>query len=74
VPLPHVIWRSLEGRSLPCEIRISGRCPWPGCVRHTEFILPLTELSAKPTAALCNICGRELRSVSAVALNGRTSH
>jgi hypothetical protein len=71
IPLPYVIFRYLENRTLPCEIRIGARCPWPGYVRHPEFMLPLTERSTKPRAALCNICGRELRLLSATALNGR---
>ena len=67
--LPAVIYRCLENRTLPCSLKITARRPWPGCVSYAEFILPLMELSPKPTEALCNICGRELRILSVVALS-----
>jgi hypothetical protein len=72
MPLPAVIYRCLENRTLPCSLKITARCPWPGCVSYVEFNLPLLERSAKPTEALCNICGRELRIISAVALTGNS--
>jgi hypothetical protein len=65
MPLAHVLWRLRENRDGPCRVKIVARCPWPGCVTYTEFIMPLTDRHDMPQAARCVVCRRELCIISA---------
>ncbi len=67
MPLPHVIWRCLEGKALPCQLQIRGRCPRCGCQHEVWPII--TPKAPRPRAWPCVWCGHEeLRIVSAMAL------
>lgn len=67
--LHHVLWRCLEGKSLPCYIKIGARCR--DCGAAVEVVFPLTSTTPKPEILWCNLCRSiELKVLSAVALNG----
>ena len=68
--LPHVIWRCLEGKPLPCQVNVTGSCG--RCGSSVELTFPLTPLTPKPRALWCNLCvGVEMKVMSARALNGQ---
>jgi hypothetical protein len=69
MPLPHVIWRCLEGKRLPCMICIHARCR--RCGSSVEVRFPLAPMAPKPEHLWCSLCGRvELSILSAVAMAG----
>jgi hypothetical protein len=74
MPIPHVIWRCIDGKPLPCQIKITGRCPVPWCVQLVEFTVRLSELAPKPETVRCNVCRRELWLLSAAVVQGNGSN
>jgi hypothetical protein len=69
VSIHHVIWRCLEGKSLPCVIHIGGRCR--DCGASVEVRFPRTAAMEKPERLWCTVCrSAELKVLSAVALTG----
>jgi hypothetical protein len=67
MPLPHVIWRCLENKPLPCQLRIRARCRQCGC-QH-EVMPIITPKAERPSTWPCTWCGHpELTIMSAMAL------
>jgi hypothetical protein len=55
--LHHVLWRSIEGRSLPCHLQLGARCRWCGCELSLRF--RLTRPADKPQTLRCGLCENE---------------
>jgi hypothetical protein len=65
--MPHVVWRCLEGKPLPCTITVTGHCS--RCGGSAEVTFPLTPMTPKPAALWCNLCpGLEMKILSAIAM------
>ena len=65
----HVIWRCIEGQTLPCQINIGARCRVCGASVDVRF--PVTATMAKPEALWCALCRTtELTVLSAMAVPG----
>jgi Zn finger protein HypA/HybF involved in hydrogenase expression len=64
--LPAVLWRCVEGKSLPLNIRLGARCPRCGC--SIDVMFRLTTMETKPERMRCPLCrAHDLRLLSARA-------
>jgi hypothetical protein len=70
MPLNHLLWRLVEGKTAALSVVVSCRCRWPSCpIQTLDFIIRLLEPRApKPEEASCPICRREMTVLSARAL------